>query len=150
MRPSGWRRGPRLLAAGAAFVVVLVSLVACQYLPRTAVRLNSDGTLDIASCETIDDVSSAEVDFYFRRSDDARTTVAPDVLPARLGEGTVLHVGYVPSVDTWDRLYFSVTGAGEREISGVFDLSSIQPDEWTWAKEGLPFNADVEHCDLNE
>lgn len=150
MRPPGWRRGPRLLAAGAAFVVVLVSLTACQYLPRTAVRLNSDGTLDIASCETVDDVSSAEVNFYVRRSDDARTTVVLDALPAALDEGTVLHVGSVPPVDTWDRLYFSVVGKDEYEVWGLFDLSSMQPDEWTWAKEGLPFNADVEHCELAE
>lgn len=143
-------RGPRLLAAGAAFVVVLISLTACQYLPRTAVRLNSDGTLDIATCETVDDVRSADVDFSIFRSDDPPTTVVPDALPARLDEGTVIHVGSVPPLDTWDRLDFSVAGAREREVWGIFDLDSMQPDEWTWAKEGLPFRADVKHCDLDE
>lgn len=140
MTSTAWPRGPRLLAAGAAFVVVLISLTACQYLPRTAVRLNSDGTLDIATCETLDDVSS--VDFYVRRSDDPPTTVITDVLPARLDEGAVIHAGSVPPLDTWDRLDFSVVGEDEYEVWGLFDLSSLQPDEWTWAN--------VERCDLNE
>lgn len=118
-------------------MVVLVSLTACQYLPRTAVRLNSDGTLDIASCEPVDEVSSVEVDFYVRGSDDPLTTVIPDVLPARIDEGAVLHVGYVPPVDTWDRLYFSVVGEDDYEVWGAFDLSPMRPDEWTWAEGGL-------------
>lgn len=131
-------------------MVVMVSITACQYLPRTAVRLNSDGTLEIASCETVDEVSSVDVDFYVRGNADPLTTIVPDVLPARLDEGAVLHVGYVPPVDTWDRLYFSVVGEDDYEVWGVFDLGPMRPGEWTWAQGGLPFDADIEHCDIRE
>gem|GEM_PF-5299246 len=130
---------------------LLGSLTACQYLDRTAVRLNADGTLDVAICETLEAVASAEMQYNVRGSDAPPTTATPDTLPGRLEEGTVLDFGAVPSADDWDRLFFTVTGTDERTVSGVFDLRSMRHDEWTWANQGmLMLFADVEHCELRE
>lgn len=126
------------------------SLAACQYLDRTAVRMNADGTFDVASCETLDGLDSADIDYYVRGTAGTTTTVVAPSLPDVLTEGDVIHFGTAPA-SGWDRVSFSLVGADRWEISGVFDQRDMVAGEWLWAQSGMfVFSVDVEHCAINE
>jgi hypothetical protein len=144
----GAHRAKRLAAAAAA-LVLLASLTGCQYLDRTAVRLSSDGSLHVVSCETLDELSSAEIEYYVRAGDDPPVTVAAVAPPRSLDEGTVIDFGAVPPPDVWDRVSFSMVGDDGWTVSGIFDRASMKVDEWVWANQGfLYLFADVEHCEI--
>lgn len=144
-------RRKRLLSAAVIASVVLISLTGCQYLDRTAVRLGSDGSLDVASCEPLDELSTTEIDYYVRSEGHPAVTVRAPNPPSRLDEGTVVSFGPVPSDEEWDRISFSMVGSDGWTVSGIFDRAALSPDEWVWANQGvLFFFADVEHCAILE
>ena len=141
----------RRLGLAAVSLVLIGVLAGCQYLDRTAVRLSSTGSLDVVSCETLDELSSAEIDYYQRTDDDSPLTNLAQNPPSRLDEGAVVSFGVVPSGEGWDRLAFLMVGSDGSTVSGVFDRASLAEDEWVWANQGLlAFFADVEHCEVLE
>lgn len=114
-------------------------------------RLNSDGTLDVATCETLSAVSSASATFRHRKDDETSTVVAAVPTPAVIDEGDLVHFGPTPPPEDWDRVYFDILGKDGSRIGGTYDRADMHLDSWTWAKQGmLMLFADVEHCDLRE
>ena len=135
-------RSKRVMFVGALAVVLFGALSACSAVDRVAVRLNSNGTLDFASCNAVRNVTKVEAATTKRTGPngqvDDRTAVALKLeMPVKnLAVGQVISFSGVPA--KWDRLDIEVEG--DSWATAPTERNSLTVGQWTWNDEG-PFTS---------
>ena len=135
-------------------VAVAVVLTGCSYVNRVAARLNSDGSLDFATCDERD-IDGLEVNWEFIDVPSNDDDLVPAVTTPVTGEikvGDVFHLdGLAPEGD-WVRVSVNgVEGGSYAHLYGAFSASDLAAGEWVWNQTGVFVGTvDVQHCDLDE
>ena len=135
-------------------VAVALMLGGCSVIDRVAVRLNLDGSFDVATCEELDVVESMSAEVY-EWSDELEdfTPLTIESIPTSISEGDVVRLEAPPASTNWDQMSFIVTGkiersSGTREsmISGAFNREDLVVDEWIWPS-GY-FTQSIQECEI--
>lgn len=129
-------------------------LSGCSVIDRLAVRLNVDGSFDVATCERLDVVDTVSAEVYGWADDlDDFTPLRITSTPISLSVGEVIRLEAPPSTATWDQLSISMTGVWERPsgslertISGTFNREDLVVDEWLWARNY--FAGSIQECEI--
>ncbi|MFF2277294.1 hypothetical protein [Agromyces sp. NPDC058126] len=144
------RRHARAAVVVAIATSAVAGLSACSYVDRIAVRLNEDQTVDVLSCESLDEISGARV--YL--DDDLSATLRADELTDSAGgltQGDVIWLSEVPMGGEWSILGLSVDGVLDSHgwtLDGTFEREDLVVGEWVWARTGVFFGAvPVEGCE---
>jgi hypothetical protein len=140
------RRGLPVVAAIAGLVV---TLCACSAAPLVAMRVNDDGSIDVAACNSVSEIERFEAYTTLRTGPsgtvDESTRVdliAPDVTSLKVGE--VVTFEGLPA--DWDRVDIWVT-EGEW-MSWVLERERAQVGEWYWNDWGFGSTYPAERCVL--
>jgi hypothetical protein len=141
---AAMRRRPVRAALVAMLALGLGAVVTgCQYVDRVAIRWNADGSLDVATCETVHRVRGAVADFYTRTDDAPAVEVFSGDRPDRLAPGDILHFDATPSPARWDRVSVHIEGSGATRVTGLLDRVELARDEWVWVD-------DTRRCEIDE
>lgn len=119
------RRG---LAVASGAVTGALALAGCTVTDASAVRVNSDGSLDYVTCRP--DADDWDAYFYTSEDEDEAIELQPTEALAASSEGAVVH--FAPPAQDWDSLVIGASVFASVKIH--FD--SYTPDEWHWNTDG--------------
>ena len=134
-----------------AVLLLAASVTACSYQPRTALRLNADGTLDMVTCETIEKVAKTSIEYTDSAGDPvaAPEGSAPE-WPSSLSTGQVVHLGATPTAE-WETVLVDLISESEWSVWMGTSAWRLKTDEWVWAnQDDFGLLGDVKHCDILE
>jgi hypothetical protein len=145
--------GRRLLRALGAALVGAVLLTGCSYVNRVAARLNSDGSLDFATCDRAD-IDGLEVNWEFLDLASNADDLVPPVTTPLTGD---VHVGDVFRLEgsapegNWVNVTVNgVSGGSYASPYGQFSAADLASGDWVWNQTGVFVGTvDVQHCDLD-
>jgi len=140
----------RRLACVTAMLAVGLSLAGCSYVDRVAARLNSDGSLDFATCEA-SDADSLEVEWLYSDTTASAADVSVTPIVGDVEAGDVFRLDAIAPTDDWERVLVSGVGQDGAGISGYFRAKDLESGSWVWNQTGIFIGTvDVDHCDLDE
>jgi hypothetical protein len=138
----------------AAVMAALVVLTSCSATPRTAIRVNADGTIDFASCVEVSSVTRITAFTVSRAGPNGQIDGSTEVQLDLVGEPVeTLPIGRVITFEgapeTWDRLDVAVDG-DDAWANGIAERDRIEIGDWYWGEEG-PFSGlyPTERCELD-
>jgi len=105
-----------------------LALSGCTATHASAVRVNSDGSLDYVTC--VPDADDWEAHFYSSEDEDEAIELQPTEALAASAEGVVVH--FAPPAQDWNSLIIGASYFAKVKIR--FD--SYTPDEWQWNTDG--------------
>ena len=135
-----------------AVLAVSVLLAGCSYVDRVAARLNTDGTLDFATCEA-GDPDSFEVEWILPESSTAvALPISSTPVVGDVEVGDYFRLESLAPRDEWEAVSVRSLGTSNGiEIDGRFSAEDLASGDWVWNQTGIFFGTvDVEHCDLAE
>lgn len=115
------RRG---LAVASGAVAAALALSGCTATHASAVRVNSDGSLDYVTC--VPDADDWEAHFYASEDEDEAIELQPSDAFAASSEGVVVH--FAPPAREWDSLIIGASYFAKVKVHS----DSYTPDEWHW------------------